>query len=225
VETVASTAEREAYEAEYGETAIGEDIPEAPAPEYEEVTQTGTISSTTLANATTLQLPELWSEGDAGVSDTSLIWISQSQYDELVSTRSTQLSLGLFDESLMQVEEVTTSLTDYLDKIKNLWPGETPPELEQEESATSGLLTVQAESDWGEYTLLVDDVRTTVQTIEARNAFANYTILANPDNPLILELRLTPLSQGNLEVLSPSGFVEGFGGYEVSAINLTVLTK
>jgi hypothetical protein len=219
VETAASVAAREAYDAEYGQTAVGEEVPDAPEPVYEDTIKSGNLSSASLADATMLRLPELWSEGDAGVSETSLIWISRAQYDELVSTRSTQLSLGLFDESLMQVEEVTSSLTEYVEKIKSLWPGETVEEAVQEQT-TSDLLTVEAQSDWGAYTLLVDGTRTTVQTIEAKNAFANYTILANPENPLILELRLTPLSQGNLEVLSPSGFIEGFGGYEVSQINL-----
>lgn len=218
-ETAASVAAREAYESEYGKTAIGEEVPEAPEPIYEDMTTSGTMRSDTLANATTLNLPERWSEGDGGVSDTSLIWIGRAQYDELVNTRSTKLSLGLFDESLMQVQEATSTLTSYLDRIKSLWPGDAteavaPDKIEED------LLTVQADADWGEYTLLVDGTRTSVQTIEAKNAFAHYTILANPDDPLILELRLTPLAQGNLEVLSPSGFIEGFGGYEVSEINV-----
>lgn len=217
-ETAASIAAREAYETEYGETAIGEDVPEAPEPEYEETVKSGSLASSVLGDAGVLQLPELWSEGDGGSTATSLIWIGKTQYDELVTTRSTKLSLGLFDESLMQIEEVTSTLTSYLDRIKNIWADnttETPTETDADD-----LLTVEAKADWGEYTLLVDGTRTAVQTIEASNAFATYTILANPDNPLILELRLTPLSQGNLEVLSPSGFIEGFGGYEVSQINL-----
>lgn len=218
-ETAASVAAREAYASEYGETAIGEDVPDAPEPEYEDTVKSGMLASSVLSDAGTLQLPELWSEGDGGTTSTSLIWIGKAQYDELVATRSTKLSLGLFDESLMQVEEVTSKLTSYLDRIKNLWPGETIETETPAETDADDLLTVEAKSDWGEYMLLVDGTRTTVQTIEASNAFATYTILANQDNPLILELRLTPLSQGNLEVLSPSGFIEGFGGYEVSEIN------
>ena len=218
-ETAASIAAREAYETEYGETAVGEDVPEAPEPEYEDAIKSGTLSSSSLASATTLMLPELWAEGAGGASDTSLVWIGRAQYDELVSTRSTRLSVGLFDESLMQVEEVTAELTSYLDRIKSLWPGEITETQAPAETQTDDLLTVEADADWGVYTLLVDGMRTTVQTIEASNAFATYTILANPENPLILELRLSPLSQGNLEVLSPSGFIEGFGGYEVSEIN------
>ena len=62
-------------------------------------------------------------------------------------------------------------------------------------------------------------MRTTVRVIEAKNAFASYKILANVDNPLILEIQLTPLSQGNLELLSKNGISEGFGGYEITQIN------
>lgn len=218
-ETAASVVAREAYEAEYGQTAVGEEVPDAPEPEYEDAMKTGTLSSSSLSNVQTLELPELWPEGEGGLSATSLIWMSRSSYDELVSTRSTTLSLGLFDESLMQVEEVTSTLAEYLEKVKDLWPGETTESDTSVETDTDDLLTIEAEQDWGEYTLLVEGTRTGVQTIEASNAFASYTILANPENPLILEIRLTPLSQGNLEVLSPSGFMEGFGGYEVSQMN------
>ncbi|MFA4846079.1 MAG: hypothetical protein WC654_05980 [Patescibacteria group bacterium] len=219
-ETAASVAAREAYESKYGETAIGEDVPKAPEPSFEDTTKSGTLRSETLHSAGELSLPEHWIQGDGGTSDTSLIWIGRVQYDELVATRSTTLSLGLFDESLLQVQEATSTLTSYLDRIKSLWPGEANQNEEPVEAQTEDLLTVQADADWGQYTLLVDGTRTAVQTIEASNAFATYTILANPDNPLILELRLSPLSQGNLEVLSPSGFIEGFGGYEISQINL-----
>ncbi|MBI4438080.1 hypothetical protein HY631_03975 [Candidatus Uhrbacteria bacterium] len=218
-ETAASVAARAAYEAEYGQTAIGEEIPKGPEPAYEVTVQSGTLRSDALADATTLGLPETWAEGDTGVSKTSLIWISRAAYDELVNTRSTHFSLGLFDESLMQVGEATGKLTSYLEKIKSLWSDEASSSDASVQEQAGDLLTVEADADWGATTLLVDGVRTRVRTIEARNAFGSFTILAHPDNPLLLELRLTPLSQGNLEVLSPSGFLAGFGGYEVSQIN------
>ena len=121
-ETAASIAAREAYESEYGQTAVGEEVPDAPEPEVEETIQSGSRRSESLANATTLELPELWNEGDAGTAEASLIWIGKAQYDELVSTRSTTLSLGLFDESLMQAQEVASSVTSFLDSIKNILP-------------------------------------------------------------------------------------------------------
>ena len=226
VETEDSIAARDAYDQEYAETPIGEEIPDSPEVEYEEVVRSGSISSTSMSDARKLMLPDLWLEGDAGdQEDMSLIWLSSAQYDELVNTRSTQLSLGLFDESLQQYEELTETVESYWDRINTFVSeitGNDDSTVEDVDDEDEGSVTdIEADGDWGEYTLKVDGVRTTVRTIEARNNFGSYTILANPDDPLLLEVKLTPLAEGSLDALSPSNLGESFSGYEVSQINKT----
>ena len=189
---------------------------------YEEQVVSGMIASESLASADLLSLPEAWQEGDAGVSESSLIWLSRSHYDELVNTRATVVSLGLFDESLMRVQDATNQFTSIVDKLSGLLDpilGTDEQPVEETEADTQSLLTLQANPAWGEYVLLIDGVKTSVRVVEAKNAFASYTILANAENPLILEIQLTPLSRGSLELLSSEGFTEGFGGYEVTQIN------
>lgn len=224
IETVESQAAREAYETQYAQSPVGVEIPEAPEPAYEEQIVSGSIASDSMNDADTLFLPSQWPEGDGGVVSESLIWLSKATYDELVNTRSTSLSLGLFDESLMRVEEATSQLKSFIDKASDLiapFIGGGEGETSDEEAVLEDELTmVKAESDWGEYTLYVDGVRTSVRVVNASNAFASYAILANPENPLMLEIQLTPLSRGQLDLLSASGLVEGFGGYEVTQINL-----
>lgn len=220
VETAGSKAAREAYEQAYATSPVGVEIAPEPNPVYEEQLVSGTITSESLASADTLGLPESWPEGEGGVSTSSLIWLSRTHYIELVNTRSTVVSLGLFDESLLRVEDATNQLTSIVDKLSGILGsilGEQESAAETEEN-TESLLTLEADSKWGEYTLLVDGVQMKVRVVKAKNAFASYTILANADNPLILEIQLTPLSQGNLELLSSDGFAEGFGGYEVTEI-------
>lgn len=220
VETAESLAAREAYEQTYASSPVGVEIPPEPESVYEEQLVSGMIASESLALADTLGLPESWPEGEGGVSTSSLIWLSRAHYDELVSTRSTVVSLGLFDESLMKVEDATNRLTSILDKLSGLLdPILGTQEPTESTSDTESLLTLKADPQWGEYTLFVDGVRTKVQVVEAKNAFASYKILANADNPLILEIQLTPLSRGNLELLSTEGFTQGFGGYEMTQIN------
>lgn len=222
VETSESVAAREAYEQAYASSPVGVEIPPEPEPAYKEQLVSGNITSEALALADTLGLPESWPEGDGGVSASSLIWLSRTNYDELVNTRSTVVSLGLFDESLMRVQDATNQLTSIVDKLSGILNsifGNAEQPAEEKASDTESLLTLEADPQWGEYTLLVDGVQTKVRVVKAMNAFASYTILANADNPLILEIQLTPLSQGNLELLSTGGFAEGFGGYEVTQIN------
>jgi hypothetical protein len=217
VETAQSAAAREAHRQQYATSPVGTDIPKEPEPVYEERVVSGMIASESLASADVLSLPEAWQEGDAGVSESSLIWLSQSHYDELVSTRSTIVSLGLFDESLLKVEDATGKFVSLVDRLGALVGIDQP--VEEETADTDSLLTLEADPQWGEYRLLVDGVQTRVRVVNAKNAFASYTILANAENPLILEIQLTPLSRGSLELLSSEGFTEGFGGYEVTQIN------
>lgn len=220
VETAESVAAREAYEQAYASSPVGLEIPPEPGPVYEDQIVSGSIASESLDSADKLGLPESWAEGDGGISTSSLIWLSGSHYDELVSTRSTVVSLGLFDESLMRVEDATSQITSVVDRLSGLLDpilGKQESTVEVEED-TESLLTLEADPQWGEYTLLVDGVQTNVRVVKAKNAFASYKILANPENPLILEIQLTPFSQGNLELLSSDGFAKGFGGYEVTEI-------
>ena len=222
-ETEESKAAREAYDTTYAEVPIGEEIPDAPEPDYLEVVQEGNLSTNSLESGTTLLMPDLWIEGDAGSVDENLIWLSSAQYEELVSTRSTTLSFGLFDESLAKIEDVGGTLQGYIDQVASLFDSDDASGVEEEveetvETEGVDLTKVEASGDWGSYSLKVDGVRLTVRTIEAKNNFGSVTVLANPDNPLVLEVKLTPLAQGNLEVLTPGGFAEGFTGYEITEI-------
>ncbi|HLD20512.1 MAG TPA: hypothetical protein VJB64_00270 [Patescibacteria group bacterium] len=222
VETETSKTARLTYDAQYASSPVGTQIPEPPEPSYEERVIEGTIASAFMKSGDTLMLPEAWPEGDAGEVEASLIWLARDKYEELVSTRKTKVSLGLFDESLLKVEDATGRIKSVMDSLSGLLSsitGSTQEPAEEELVDTDSLLTLEADPDWGEYPLLVDDVRTTVRVVEAKNAFASYKILANMDNPLILEIQLTPLSQGNLELLSKDGISEGFGGYEITQIN------
>ena len=224
VETSESKAAREAYDAQYSQSPVGVEIPKAPEPMYEQRSQTGTIASQSLAVATTLMLPQQWPVGEGETVEESLIWLSQAQYNELINTRSTKVSLGLFDESLANIEEATTQAKSFVDQItgffSSLTGNDSPSTTQAEEATTKNTTTIEADPAWGVYSLEVDGVRTKVRVVEAKNAFARYKILANPENPLILEIQLTPLSQGNLKMFSKESLAKGFGGYEISQINL-----
>jgi hypothetical protein len=223
VETEESVAAREAHDTTYAEMPIGEDIPDAPEPEYSDVVQEGTVSTKALDDGATLLMPDMWTQGSAGEVAETLIWLSSAQYEELTSTRKTTLSFGLFDESLAKVEEVGGKLQGYIDQIASIFDDKdatvTEEEVEEEvEIDDDDLTTIEASGDWGSYSLSIDGIRTSVRTIEASNSFGSVTILASPENPIVLEVQLTPLAQGNLEVLTPGGFVDGFAGYEISEI-------
>lgn len=229
VETQASITAREAHDAEYAEVPIGIEVPEEPEPVYEELTQSGSVRTQSLADAGTVLLPEYWLAQDMGTVTESLLWISSGQYEELVNTRKTNISLGLFDESLAKIEETTDQLGSITEDFKNLiaplaeyglFEVSETIQTEHEPEEDEDLITVQADGDWATCYVKINGVRTGVRAIKASNAFATYKILANPENPLVLEIQLTPLSQGNLD-LGSIDLTDGFGGYEITEITRT----
>lgn len=226
VETEESKARQAEYDEQYSQTPIGVKIPDRPEREYEEITKSGTVSSTALAESNKLFLPDFWTEGDTEVQeDASLVWISQRSYDELVNTRKTTLSLGMFDESLAEAEQTTEQVKGFFSQLMDLIPDSVLSSGEGENTdgnlseSVMDLTGIEAEGDWGSYTLSVNDVRTKVKVIKAGNAFADLTILANRDNPIILEIKLSPLAQGSLEAINPTNLARSFSGYEIFEIN------
>lgn len=229
VETAQSMAARAEYENEYGVVAIGQEVPDPPEPEYESIIQTGSVRTDQLSTGETMLLPSMWQEGNQGSVEESLIWLSTQQYQELVNTRSTNISLGLFDQSLASIEQtgqevvgVVSDITKFLQPLEDLGLFELDldvPEV-QEQDDGGDITQVQADGDWDTYTVKIDGVRTQVRAIRASNAFATYKVLANPDNPLVLEVQFTPLAQGSLD-LGSLRLSESFGGYEITQIKKT----
>ena len=184
-ETAASIAARS--EAERA-TGVGEES-HVPEPVYETVSLQGSIKSDALNDGQRIFLPSEWQERevDLGGSSSTVIWLSKAQYDELAATRHTKLSLSVFDQGLQQVADGIDLLKDLLAKA-------------QGESIAAGgdedPTEIVAGADWGSYTLKFNHEKVSVQTIQAENKFASYTILANPDNPLILEVELKAWAYG-----------------------------
>ncbi|MEK7459261.1 MAG: class I tRNA ligase family protein, partial [Patescibacteria group bacterium] len=102
-ETATSIAAREA--AANAPVGSGVVMPDAV---YETVTTNGTITTDALDNAERVMLPSYWPEGayDVRGEENSLVWLSRAQYDELVTTRSSHIALGLFDSTLQNIKDI-----------------------------------------------------------------------------------------------------------------------
>ena len=206
-ETETSIQAREQYNEEV--QGISDDAPEPPQREYEEVDVMGSLATNSLEVAKTIYLPAYWGEGDRGViEDNSILWLSREKYDELVETRVSSLSVGLFDNVLRPLE-----LADNISNALNRLKGEA-----EEVSRYKDLYKLEASPEFGSAGVTVSGERKEVRTIQASNWFGAYSILANRDNPLILKVTLNPLSLGAISIISPLGILESFLGYEVVEI-------
>ncbi len=206
-ETDASYAARESA----AHAPIGEQV-EMPDPVYETVMTSGTVITDALGNAERVTMPSYWPEGEYDVrgAENSVVWLSRAQYDELVSTRSSHIALGLFDSTLQ-------SAIDFGDTVENALAKLQGNIATSDAQSNYDVTKLTAEGDWGVYTLLVNGTRSNVQVIEAKSLFADYVILANPENPLILKVSVKPLSLG-LGMLSTLSLINSLAGYHVTAI-------
>lgn len=207
-ETQASREAREQYDGQYGHTPVGTHIPEPPEPVMEDTVQSGVFHLSALAESDHVLLPHFWSQGEQTFEQNSLLWISRKQYQELAQTRHAQINLGLFDDSLAYAQ----SLSDRAKDLVNWLTKST------EEASRPGVLMVEARPAWGSYQLTINGETQSVRTLEAENEFARYTILANENNPLILEVVISPMARGSLNVFTKRGLFESFVGYEVTSI-------
>lgn len=206
-ETAVSLSARSEAERAAG---VGEEahVPEAV---YETVSLKGSLTSNALDDGGRLLLPSEWSEKAVDLSggDTTIIWLSKQQYDELSTTRHTHLALGSLDAGLQQAANAAESVKNLLNSLQG------------NESTTEpigDITEIVAAGDWGSYTLKWNGDSVTVPTIQAENKFASYTILANPDNPLILKVELKAWAYGT-EALGILSNDLQMSGYAVKAVN------
>ncbi len=211
VETDGSLKARADYDDEFKETPIGVVVPKKPEAVFNTITKKGELSTSAFDIGEIVSLPAYWQDAEVmAYTDSTLIWISDKQYDELVNKRKSVLNLGLFDDQLAFAAGFTDTIKNLLNKLK-----------QESEEATDkeDILSVTANEQWGSYELKVDGKYQKVRTIEAQNWFGRYTILANPENPLILEIVLSPVSRGSFNVFTKEKLLESFLGYEVTEVN------
>ncbi|HBR81117.1 MAG: hypothetical protein UX09_C0069G0008 [Candidatus Uhrbacteria bacterium GW2011_GWE2_45_35] len=204
-ETADSLTARELYTAT--DHPIGDTTSE-PEAVYETVTRSGNYSTVALDTSQKIFLPAYWSEGGQVFDDNSLIWLSQKQYQELVETKETTLSLGLFDEKL-------SSLVAISDKVQNAL--NTLQQKAEVASQSQDIYKLIAENDWQNFSLKINGEDQIVQSIKASNWFGSYIILANENNPLILKVTLNPFATGSLDLSSP---LSAFLGYELTELTI-----
>lgn len=208
-ETAASIEARSEAERSSGvgeETAI-------PEPIYETITLEGSLKTDALDDGQRILLPSEWEEGglDLRGGPNTIIWLSRSQYDELESTRHTHLSIGLFDAGLQTAADTAEAIKGFISKIT----GNDDAIAVSDQDVTE----IVADAEWGTYTLKWNGKKVRVQTIQAENKFASYTILANPDNPLILEVELKAWAYGTeaLGVISDELQIAGYSVIEITS--------
>ena len=213
-ETEASVAARQAAE----NSGIGDNTSKMPAPIYEMIRTDGTFSTQALDAGTATTLPSFLKADYRGGNSNGIFWLSKKQYDELVTSRHTRLELSIYGSSLTNLLNAAGGLDDLLERFG----GEAAPNIRLED-----LTEVEADADWGSYTVKVNGDNKKLQVIKAHNRFINYVILANPDNPLVLQIEpeFFGLGAGLLANLGDFGELSGYKVTELNGFKPTAPTS
>lgn len=208
-ETDASIKRREAFEKGRPPVGVGEKEPEPPQPEHEDILSKGKMTVVGLDESREMLLPALWQQGTSTIGENSLIWMSRKAFLELRSTRKASWDAGLMANPPGSLMKLSDAIKDGLVALRKT---------AEDEAKRSAMSTIEAEPDFGTFTLLLDGQETAVETVEAGNWLARYAILNNAENPLILKATINPISAGAIDILSPFGALTSTLGYEVTAV-------
>lgn len=193
------TVERELTPETPQTAGVGE---ETPTPAVEIVEETGTITATGLDNAHATFLPMYWREGQKS-TDTSAIWLSTEAFRELRDTRQTRWSPDVLTRISRLSEEAINQVKEGVSEVDEVY--------------------LNAEADFIDFELKIDDQEATVQAIEAHDTFGNaYTILDDDTNPLILKFTYDAVSTGfaGIDAGLWSLIKTVYSGYQVASITV-----
>ncbi len=173
------------------------------------------VSRMTLANTTeakAMTLPLFWPEGDLYLSNSSAIWLSDRAFEALKQKGEAEWNLGIVGDSLLG------SLQEIKFFEKNLKAYNSSLQAKKEDGINLAL-KIKAKDKMIPFTLKINGSPKKVEARVAASDLAEYTILNNHQNPLILEVRLLPQASRAQLLVSPLTLLKPFLEYRVNAIN------
>ncbi len=180
------------------DTQITEPNVKTGKPELVNKQYVGTLNETNLQSSHELYPPIYWN-GEQSAAGSGGLWISQDVFEDLSKVHESTLKYGVEDGEFLDRARSTDA--SVISVVKDL-----QSRINAVIDRTDVFLTT---ATTGTDDLLVDGTTTTVQVIRATNWFGTIDILDNPDDPLILRMKI-----GN-----PGGM--DFGGlydYEITEI-------
>lgn len=170
----------------------------------------GSVDTAGWTEAHEMFLPAFWPAGD-GTTAASPLWLSPAAWRGLKEAGSTEWKLGLAGED--SVDAALKTLQVFQDLAAKLSGGGVA-------SATSSSpFRIVAGKKPLAFPLRIDGKLAHVRALTASSWFADYVILENPANPLILKVTVNPVALSALDALKPLGVDVRALGYEITSID------
>ena len=167
---------------------------------------TGTLLLKSYEGAHAMLLPAFWS-GDAVAEANGGLWLSKAAYGELVEAGKTEWRLGLAENAFATLSKAFAAFNDLSAKLSS--------------SSTSTQLAspfmIERKGVVEAYPMTVDGKIVLVRAVKASSWFADFLILENENNPLILKVTVNPVAAPALKALAAAEIRWEELGYEITS--------
>ncbi|HJV32783.1 MAG TPA: hypothetical protein VJ694_02030 [Patescibacteria group bacterium] len=171
---------------------------------------TGTLALGAFDGAHAMLLPAFWTTGDAAAEANGGLWLSRAAYDQLEAAGKTEWRLGLAEHAFSTLSLALKTFNDLAAKLSG--------------SATAtqaaSPFTIEKTAVIEAYPLTVDGRIVLVKAVKATSWFADFLVLENRDNPLILKVTVNPVAAPALRALEKAEIRWEELGYEITSISL-----
>ena len=170
---------------------------------------TGTLSLGAYEGAHVMLLPAFWIKGESSAEGNGGLWLSRAAYDELFGAGKTEWRLGLAENALSALSKAFKAFNDISAKLSG--------------SATATQVAspfmIEKTAVIEAYPLTVDGRIVLVRAIKATSWFAEFLVLENRENPLILKIIVNPVAAPALRALESAEIRWDELGYEITSIS------
>lgn len=168
----------------------------------------GTLALNSREDVEAMLLPAFWVEGDIEADGNGGLWLSRSAYDDLDLLGKTEWRLGLAEGVFSPVNSSFKKFNELSTRIFN--------------SATntefSNPFSIKKTAVVEAYAMKVDGRIVLVRAIKVSSWFAEFLILENAKNPLILKVTVNPLAEPALKAFESAEIRWKEIGYEITSI-------
>jgi hypothetical protein len=159
--------------------------------------------------ARAMLLPAFWPPGKTMASKNGGLWLSRAAFDELERRGATEWRIGLNDDPLGTLSAAF--------KAFNALATELSASATATEAVSPFTLTKKDVID--AFPLTIDGSLVLVRAVTASSWFADFVVLDNPDDPLILKVTVNPAASPALKALAPAKVRWDELGYEITSVS------
>ena len=177
---------------------------------WERGAETGTVLSKGFERSRSLLLPAFWKAGEREADGNGLLWLSPEAYQELNTLGMTDLRIGLGDGAFDAASKALQAFNAIAKRL-SVSATSTP-------SVPDRPFAAALKGESSVFPVRIDGKLERLRVLTVRSWFAEYVILKNPENPLVLKVSVNPVSMEALRAFAPEGVDPQAVGYEITAL-------